>query len=117
LLVEDEGAIRELGARVLRLSGYTVLEAADGEEALRVWEGHSGPVHLLLTDVVMPRMGGRPLADRLVAEQPGLKVVFLSGYTDDAVVRYGVSEAKAAFLQKPFTPATLLHKVAEVLGG
>jgi CheY-like chemotaxis protein len=116
LLVEDEDTIRQLNGRILRLSGYTVLEAADGEEALRVWEGYPGPVHLLLTDVVMPRMGGRALAARLAAAHPGLKVLFLSGYTDDAVVRHGVSEAEAAFLQKPFTPAALLHKIGEVLG-
>jgi PAS domain S-box-containing protein len=115
LLVEDEHALRALSCRVLKGRGYHVLEAEHGTEALRVAEHSRGPIHLLVTDVVMPQMGGRELADRLAVLHPNLKVLYLSGYTDDAVVRYGVSEARASFLQKPFTPASLAQKVREVL--
>jgi two-component system, cell cycle sensor histidine kinase and response regulator CckA len=80
------------------------LEANHGGEAVRLAERYDGPVHLLVSDVVMPEMGGRVLAERLAAARPGMKVLFVSGYTDDAVVRHGVLEAEMAFLQKPFTP-------------
>ena len=115
LLVEDEGGVRALTRHVLQAAGYTVLEAADGAEAVRLAAAHRGRVHLLVTDVVMPGVGGRELAGRLAAGQPGLKVLYLSGYTDDAVVRHGVLEEHVHFLQKPFTPAALAHKVREVL--
>jgi CheY-like chemotaxis protein len=115
LLVEDEGAVRALARHVLGSCGYTVLEAADGREAVRVAEGHSGPIDLLVSDVVMPHLGGRQLAERLTAVKTGLKVLFLSGYTDDAVVRHGVLDAEYAFLQKPFTPTGLAQKVRDVL--
>jgi PAS domain S-box-containing protein len=115
LLVEDEDAVRSLTRYILQMQGYAVLEAKDGEEALRVAEQHRGGFHLLMTDVVMPRMGGRRLAERLAQTQPGVKVLFLSGYTDDAVVRHGVLEAEVAFLQKPFTPSALTQKVRDVL--
>ncbi len=117
LLVEDEDAVRALGRHVLHACGYRVLEARDGEEALRVADRQTGGIHLLVTDVVMPRLGGRALAERLAREQPGLRVLFCSGYTDDAVVRHGVLEAEVAFLQKPFTTAALARKVREVLDG
>ena len=107
--------ICELARTVLSVNGYRVLEARDGEDALRVAEQHPGPIHLLMTDVVMPRMGGRRLAERMTQKQPGLNVLFLSGYTDDAVVRHGVREAEVAFLQKPFTPCALALKVRDVL--
>ncbi len=115
LLVEDEEGVRSLSRQVLQGCGYTVLEARDGAEALRLCAEHEGPVHLLVTDVVMPQFGGRILAERLMGVKPGMKVLYLSGYTDDAVVRHGVLEAETAFLQKPFTPGILAQKVREVL--
>jgi CheY-like chemotaxis protein len=115
LLAEDEAAVRTLTALILRSAGYTVLEAASGDDALRVATGHAGPVHLLVTDVVMPGTGGRELADRVTALRPGLRVLYLSGYTDDAVVRHGVLRAEVNFLQKPFAPAALGQAVREAL--
>ncbi len=115
LLAEDEDAVRALARHVLTSCGYTVLEAEDGREAVRVAEGHRGRIDLLVSDVVMPHLGGRQLAERLAAVQPGLKVLFLSGYAEDALLRHGVQEAEYAFLQKPFTPTGLAQKVREVL--
>lgn len=115
LLVEDEPAVRALGRHVLQSCGYTVLEGGDGNEALRVARRHSGPLHLLLTDVVMPNLGGRQVAEQVLVLHPEAKVLFLSGYTDDAVVRHGVQEAHTNFLQKPFTPSCLAQKVREIL--
>jgi CheY-like chemotaxis protein len=115
LLVEDEDAVRSIVRVVLQRAGYTVLEANRGREALRVAAAHPGPIHLLITDVVMPEMGGRQVVAHLTATRPGLKVLYLSGHTDDAVVRHGVSEAKMAFLQKPFTIEALMNKIREVL--
>jgi two-component system cell cycle sensor histidine kinase/response regulator CckA len=117
LLVEDEKAVRTLTGYVLADCGYRVLEAADGDEALRVAQGHVGLIDLLVTDVVMPGVGGRRLAERLAATRPGTKVLFVSGYTDDAIVRHGVREDQVHFLQKPFTPLALARKVREVLDG
>jgi two-component system, cell cycle sensor histidine kinase and response regulator CckA len=114
LLVEDEAAVRALDRRVLASCGYTVLEAKDGRDAVRVADGHPGKIDLLVSDVVMPHLGGRQLAERLAAGRSGLKVLFVSGYTDDAVVRHGVG-SEFAFLPKPFTPAGLARKVREVL--
>jgi CheY-like chemotaxis protein len=115
LLVEDEEGVRTLAAYVLRDCGYEVLEARHGEEALRVAANHDGPIGLLVTDVVMPHLGGRELAERLKACRPETRVLFLSGYTDDAIVRHGILEAEVAFLQKPFTTTALARKVREVL--
>lgn len=117
LVAEDEEAIRGLVRLALQSHGYTVLEASDGEEALRIGLEHPGPVHLLLTDVVMPKMSGRQLADILTAARPEIKVLYVSGYTDDAVVRHGVLESGTPFLQKPFTPVVLTRKMREVLDG
>jgi len=115
LLIEDEPAVRSLVRGILESRGYTVLEAGRGEEALAVSEQHQGPIHLLLTDVVMPGMSGRELAERLGSKRPELKVVYMSGYTDDAIVRHGLLEQATAFIQKPFTPSSLARKVREVL--
>lgn len=117
LLVEDEDGVRALTRHVLKRCGYTVLESRDGVEAVQIVEQHSGQIDLLITDVVMPRMGGRELAERLASLSSAMKVLFLSGYTDDAVVRHGILEAEVAFLQKPFTPASLAEKVRAVLDG
>ncbi len=114
LLVEDEGGVRELAARSLRSRGYTVLTATDGADALRLIDGHVRP-DLLLTDVVMPRLSGPDLVAALRGRYPSMKVLFMSGYTDDAMVRRGIGEAGAAFLQKPYTPQVLAQKVREVL--
>jgi PAS domain S-box-containing protein len=115
LLVEDEGGVRELAARSLRSRGYHVLAATDGVDALRTIDDTGLRLDLLLTDVVMPRLGGPELVAVLRPRYPGLKVLFMSGYTDDARVHRGVSEAGAAFLQKPYTPHGLARKVRDVL--
>ena len=117
LVVEDDAAVRALTRHVLQHAGYAVLEAVDGDEALRAAAGHPGCIHLLVTDVVMPGTGGRAAAERLAERHPGLRVLFVSGYTDDAVVRHGVLHESVNFLQKPFTPAALAWKVREVLDG
>ena len=117
LLVEDEPAVRAMTRRSLRSNGYTLLEAGDGGHAVRLCERHPGPIHLLVSDVVMPGMGGRQLADRLTALRPDMRVLFVSGYTDDAVVRHGVLQSEVAFLQKPFSPDALRQKVRDVLDG
>ena len=115
LLVEDESVVRKLAYRVLHDHGYTVLEARKGDEALVLAELHEGPIHLLLTDVVMPEMSGREVAQQLLLLRPEIKVLYMSGYTDDTVVRHGVEESEVPFLQKPFTPEVLMAKVREVL--
>jgi PAS domain S-box-containing protein len=117
LVAEDDETLRRLIYEILQSSGYAVLEAGRGEEALRLAGEHAGPIHLLITDMVMPGMGGREVAGRLAALRPGTRVLFVSGYTDDAIVRHGVLESGLAFLQKPFVPEALLRKVREVLDG
>jgi two-component system cell cycle sensor histidine kinase/response regulator CckA len=116
LLVEDEEQVRRLAQCLLAEIGYTVLTAADPVDAQRIAQTHQGTIHLLLTDVVMPGISGRELVDLLVPERPGLRPLYMSGYTDDAFVHHGVLEPGAAFLQKPFTPHQLAQKVREVLG-
>jgi len=115
LLVEDETAVRELFRKGLELRGYIVLAALTPEEALEASRGHSGPIHLLLTDVVMPGMGGLELASRVVALRPEIRVLYMSGYTDEAVVRDGLVADDVDFLQKPFTLEELAAKIRSVL--
>jgi PAS domain S-box-containing protein len=115
LLVEDEEGVRHLAKHALESRGYLVLEAADGEQAIRLVQEHAGTIDLLVSDVVMPRMSGRELRDQVVTLSPATRVIFTSGYTDDAVLRHGVSRAESDFLQKPFTISGLLRKVREVL--
>jgi len=115
LLVEDEASVRELAAQALRDHGYHVLEAGDGREALQMAADHTGHIHLLLTDVVMVEMGGRALADHLCESRPLTRVLFMSGYPDDEVLRRGIQHDRTAFLEKPFTRTVLAHKVREVL--
>jgi CheY-like chemotaxis protein len=102
---------------VLEQAGYTVLLAGGGSEALQLVERPPGPIQLLVTDVVMPGMSGRELARRLLEQRPDTKVLYLSGYADDAVERHGVLDPGTAFMQKPFSPAALASRVREVLGG
>jgi len=116
LLAEDEDPLRELAGYVLRDAGYTVLEAANGYEALRlVDQNPDQPIHLLVTDVIMPRMGGKELADQLKLKRPATKILFMSGYTDDALTHHGVLEVGVALLEKPFTPNRLAYRVREIL--
>jgi CheY-like chemotaxis protein len=115
LLAEDEAALRSLAKFILTECGYTVLCSADGTEALRLATGHAGPIHLLITDVVMPGPSGRTVAEELIKHRPALRVLFVSGYTDDAVIRHGVLRDGVNFLQKPFSPFALAVKVREVL--
>lgn len=115
LVVEDEGEVRKVAVRVLRSQGYRVLEASQGLDAFLICEEHEGPIHLLLTDVVMPRMGGREMADRIAEIRPEIKVLYMSGYTDNAIVHYGVLEKGMNFVQKPFSMESLVRKVREVL--
>jgi two-component system, cell cycle sensor histidine kinase and response regulator CckA len=115
LLTEDEEGVRTLARHILEGCGYTVLAATNGAEALGIFEKRGDTIDLLITDVVMPRMSGRQLADQLVGRRPGIKVLYLSGYTDDAVVHHGVNHEQVHFLHKPFKPAGLALKVREVL--
>ena len=115
LLVEDEAGVRALARQALESRGYRVLEAPDGEEALKLCHQHAGEIDLLLSDVVMPRMSGRELRERMADLSPQTRVIFTSGYTDDAIVRHGVYQSESDFLQKPFTIHALLRKVREVL--
>lgn len=116
LLVEDQANLRIFMEGVLKRYGYKTLSVPDGREAVQLAERHPGPIHLLLTDVVMPGMNGRELAERLLTLRPGLLVLYTSGYTEDAIIRRGVLEADVAFLQKPFTPMAMVRKIRETLG-
>ena len=115
LVVEDEEALRALVRECLEACGYTVVEARHPEHALQVAQEHPAPLHLLITDVVMPGMSGRELAQRLAESRDAMKVLYMSGYTDDAIVRHGVLAEDMAFLQKPFTIEALARKVRAVL--
>ena len=117
LVAEDEAGVRKLLCEVLRMAGYRVLEAADATDALRIGNDTSQPLDLLISDLVMPDLGGDELAERLGARRPGLKVLLMSGYTENSIVRQGVMNAHRPFLAKPFTPDSLALKVREVLDG
>jgi nitrogen-specific signal transduction histidine kinase/ActR/RegA family two-component response regulator len=115
LIVEDQVEARAVIRETLLRRGYVVVEAGNGPEALQVCEQHPGPIHALLTDVVMPGMSGRHLAEILATQRPGLRIIYMSGYTDDAIVRHGVLDSGLSFVQKPFTATSLLQKIREAL--
>jgi signal transduction histidine kinase len=115
LLAEDQQEVRALARQILEMSGYTVIEACGGGEAFEVCLQHKGPIHLMVSDVVMPQMGGRELAQRVALLRPDMKVLYMSGYTSNAIVHHGILNPGTAFLQKPFTPDSLARKVREVL--
>jgi CheY-like chemotaxis protein len=115
LVVEDEPPLRELAARILAAAGYTVLQAANGPEALALIAGHAATVDLVFTDVVMPGMNGRELAARLSVLRPSMRVLYTSGYTEDAILRHGVLDDPSRFLSKPYTPAVLRRRIREAL--
>jgi DNA-binding NtrC family response regulator len=114
LVVEDEQMVRHMARQILEASGYTVLEAAGGPEAIEICKGHDGPIHLLLTDVVMPHMSGPRLSEEVIKVCPSISVLYMSGYTDNAILHHGVLQ-HMSFLQKPFSPDALAIKVRETL--
>jgi CheY-like chemotaxis protein len=117
LVVEDEEGVRSLVCAALESVGYKVLETDGAASALATCAKYDGPIHLLLTDVVMPQLSGPLVAEKLTSLRPDIKVLYMSGYTDDAVVRHGVLSHDMPFIQKPFTPMALRRKIREVLGG
>jgi DNA-binding response OmpR family regulator len=116
LLVEDEGALREIAREVLEEHGYRIIEATGPHKAIEICHRHPEPIDLVVTDVVMPEMNGRALAEVLVAARPGLRVLYMSGYTDDVIAHSGVLESGTLLLEKPFTVQTLLERVRTALG-
>jgi CheY-like chemotaxis protein len=117
LVVEDQPEVRKYAVAVLKARGYRVIEAESAGQALRTCERAGEPIDLVLTDVVMPQMGGGELASRLAERRPGIRVLFMSGYADDVIVRHGVLEQGAELIQKPFTPDQLTERVREILAG
>ncbi len=115
LVVEDEHGVRRLLAHILTRQGYKVLEASNGEEALEMFGKHAGEIKLVLTDMVMPKMTGRELGERLLEIRPALKIVYMSGYTDDVLMRTGTLSTNMPFLQKPLRPEVLTAKIRETL--
>ena len=115
LIVEDDDSLRKLAHKALQQHGYRVLTAENGEDALRVGEAHDGSIDLLLTDVIMPKMSGKDVVKRLQPLYPHMKVIYMSGYTDNAIFHHGVLEPELNFFEKPFTPEELARKVREIL--
>ena len=116
LVAEDEAMLRQLTCELLRTNGYAVLEARDPAEAIEISKQTQKPIHLLMTDLVMQGMNGRMLAERLQSERPEMKVLYMSGYTDDIAFRNGLLDIDTSFLRKPFTMNALMHKLRAVLG-
>jgi DNA-binding NtrC family response regulator len=117
LIVEDDDALRNITKKMLQKYGYNILEAENGEKALNIGETHEGPIHLLLTDVVMPVMSGSDLSEKLQSIRPETRVIYMSGYTDNAIVHHGILKQKINFIEKPFSPESLSKKVRQVLDG
>ena len=117
MVVEDEDSVRELVRQILQDHGHAVLSARHGRDAMLMAERYERPIDLLVTDVVMPEMGGGELAEQLMARRPDLKVLYISGYTNDEVLRRGIQGAPASFLHKPFTADDFMRRVREVLEG
>jgi len=115
LVVEDEKAVREIACRILRSRGYNVLEAENGVEALRLAQNYEHHIHLAVTDVVMPGIGGKTVIARLEKFRPGIKALFISGYTENAIVHHGILDSGVDFLPKPFTADGLARKIREML--
>ena len=115
LVVEDDGHMRDLIRHVLQDQGYETLVAGNGQQALEALAAHAGTVHLLLADVVLPGMSGKGVAERVASIRPGVRVLFMSGYTDEEIAHHGVLDEGVAFLPKPFTPTDLARKVRAVL--
>jgi CheY-like chemotaxis protein len=115
LVVEDEEMVRSMTCTLLQRAGYTILEGKNGQDAVEVSQRHSGPIHLLLSDVVMPRMNGQALFQKLAPHRPEMKVLFTSGYTDSALFRHGMADAPSAILLKPYTQEALLTHVRDCL--
>lgn len=115
LVVEDEEALRVVSRKVLELRGYTVLDASDGPSALEKCKNHAGPIHLMITDIGMPRMGGFELASKVKPMRPDMKILYVSGYLQDVHGQRKISEGIRYFLQKPYTPGTLVKKIQEIL--
>ncbi|MBW2610695.1 MAG: response regulator [Deltaproteobacteria bacterium] len=115
LIVEDDDALRKLACEILEAQGYTILDAQNGIVALKVSNEYGDQIHLMITDVVMPKMGGRELEEHLCPLRPDMKVIYMSGHTDNTILRHGVLSPEIEFLQKPISSASLKRKVREVL--
>jgi len=115
LVVEDDGTVRKLAVAILKNQGYTVLEAPEGEEALLIWEQEKKPIHLILTDVVMPKMSGAQFIERIKQVREDFKVLYMTGYAENAITHHGLLEKGVHLIQKPFTIEKLARKVREVL--
>jgi len=115
LLVEDDRAVRGIVARMLEESGYTVIEASDGKEALRMYDAHQNDIHIIVSDLVMPEVSGRSLAEHITAAQPGVKVLLISGYPEETLDDLNLEGPVVAFLSKPFSPTTLARKIRDLV--